>query len=246
MVVVRGPSVRSICKIGASTLIGLSMHATVAAGDLPAPVPVPSLPPIAAPGAESARLVPVPVGCAAPAEEQVVFVGTMVVADTATARFAVQSVRSGSTDGFEVGGLIDVRYGEEVKFLDVDSTYIVGAGVDPALRVLASTVREPAPLFGGNEVAGVNDSDVECPRLSDPIRTLDADGTSVESGVISPLLAAKGDIARAILQPAGAAIAILIGLVALKLLVFAMGRSLRDLGSDRPDRRRRHDPRMLE
>jgi hypothetical protein len=122
----------------------------------------------------------------------------------------------------------------------------VGAALDPTLHVLASRVREAAPLFGGNEVAGVNDSDVECPRVPDPVRTLDADGGSVESGVLHPLLDAKGDIVRALLQPAAVAFAILVGLVALKLLLFAMGRSLRDLGSDRPDRRRRHDPRMLE
>jgi hypothetical protein len=243
---VRRSSIRSICVVGAAAIAVLSMGAQADAGDLPDPVPVPSLPPVAAPDAQSTRLVPVPVGCAAPPQEQVVFVGTLVVADMATARFAVQSIRSGSTAGFEVGGLIDVRYGDEVKFLDVDSTYIVGAGVDPELHVLASRVREPAPLFGGNEVAGVNDSDVDCPRLSDPMRTLDADGSSVESGVLHPLVAAKRDIARAILQPAAVALAIVIGLVAVKLLLFAMGRSLRDLGSDRPDRRRRHDPRMLE
>ncbi|MBI5088184.1 MAG: hypothetical protein HZB15_04805 [Actinobacteria bacterium] len=229
----------------AALAVGL-VSSPASAADLPDPVPVPPLPPIAAPDADSTRLVPVPTGCAAPPQEQVVFVGTVVAADSATARFAVQSVRSGSTEGFEVGGLIDVRYGEEVKFLDVDDTYVVGAGVDPTLLVLASTVREPAPLFGGNEVAGVNDSDVECPRLTDPMRTLDADGTSVESGVLTPLLDAKGDIIRAILQPAGVAFAIPVGLLAMKLLLFAMGRSLRDLGSDRPDRRRRHDPRMLE
>lgn len=214
----------------------------VAAQELPPVVPVPSLPPIAQPDAASTRLVPVPAGCAAPPIEQVVFIGTLVLADTATARFTVDSVRSGSTTGFEVGGLIDVRYGDEVRFLDVGTTYIVGAGVHPETRVLSSAVRAPAPLFGGNEIAGVDDSDVDCPRLGDPVRTLSADGTSVESGVLTPLKDAKGDILRAVLQPIGVALLVLLGLVAVKLLVFALGRSLRDMGTtDRPSRRRRHD-----
>ena len=214
------------------------------AQELPPPVPIPALPPIADPNATSTRLVPVPVGCASPPLEQVVFIGTMVLHDASTARFAIQSVRSGSVAGFEVGGLIDVRYGDEVRFLDVDSTYIVGAGIDPDAQVLSSAVRSPAPLFGGNEIAGIDDSDVECPRLGDPVRTLLLDGTSVESGVLTPLKNAKGDIARAVLQPIGVAFLVLLGLVAVKLLVFALGRSLRDLGAEeRPPRRRRHTPR---
>jgi hypothetical protein len=244
---VRRPCLRS--ALGAlllTAVAGGTIAGAAVAEELPDPVPVPSLPPIDDPNATSARLVPVPAGCAAPALEQVVFIGTLVVADAVTARFAVDSVRSGSTSGFEVGGLIDVRYGDEVRFLDRDDSYIVGAGVDPTTHVLSSTVREPAPLFGGNEIAGVNDSDVQCPRLASPIRTLRADGTSVETGVLTPLTHAKGRILRALLEPAAVAFLVLVGLTTLKLLLFAMGRSLRDLGSDRPDRRRRHDPRMLE
>jgi hypothetical protein len=232
--------------LAAVAIVAGQGNGSVAAQELPEPVPIPALPPIADPNAASTRLVPVPVGCAAPPLEQVVFIGTMVLSDTSTARFAIQSIRSGSVAGFEVGGLIDVRYGDEVRFLDVDSTYIVGAGVDPATGVLSSAVRSPAPLFGGNEIAGIDDSDVDCPRLGDPVRTLTIDGTSIESGVLTPLRNAKGDIARAVLQPIGVAFLILVGLAAIKLLLFAMGRSLRDLGSEeRPARRRRHTPRTL-
>ncbi|MCU1360678.1 MAG: hypothetical protein JWN99_1967 [Ilumatobacteraceae bacterium] len=211
------------------------------AQELPEPTPVPALPPIAAPDAASTRLVPVPAGCAAPPVEQVVFIGTMVLRDASTARFAIQSIRSGDATGFEVGGLIDVRYGDEVRFLDQDSAYVVGAAVDPTTKVLSSTVREPAPLFGGNEVAGVNNSDVQCPQLDDPVRTLRTDGTSVESGVLTPLKNAKWDIARSVLQPIGVAFVVLFGLAAIKLLLFALGRSLRDMGGgSRSPRRRRH------
>ena len=225
-----------------ATSLGLLFGAgSIAAQPLPEPVAVPALPPIADPNAVSTRLVTVPTGCATPPGEQVVFTGTMVLGDTSTARFAIQSLRSGSAAGFEVGGLIDVRYGDEVRFLDVDTTYIVGAGIDPVTGVLASKVRAPAPLFGGNEIAGVGNSDVECPQLSDPVRTLSADGTSVESGVLTPMKNAKGDIVRALLQPVGVAFLVLLGLVAVKHLLFAMGRSLRDMGGgDAAQRGRRH------
>lgn len=207
----------------------------------PEPVPVPSLPPIADPTAASARLIPVPAECSAPPAEQVVFVGTMVIADANTARFSVDQVRSGSVEGFAVGGLIDVRYGDETRFLDADRPYIVGAIVDPASGLLSSRVRESAPLFGGNEIAGVDDSDVDCPRFEDPVRTLLVDNSNVESGVLSPLAGAKGRIVRAILEPIGVAFALLVGLVLIKHLIFALGRSLRDLGSaDAVDRARRH------
>ena len=55
----------------------------------------------------------------------------------------------------------------------------------------ASKVREPEPLFGGDEVIGAAESDVSCPAIVDPVRTLDVDGTPIEAGVISPLADAK-------------------------------------------------------
>jgi hypothetical protein len=226
--------------IGA-VLVTVWSSGRVAAGELPEPVPVPSLPPIEQPGAESTRLIPVPSGCAAPDVEQTVFIGKLLINDAVTARYQVEQVLSGSVDGFSVQGMIDVRYGDEVRFLDVGQRYIVGAGIDPEFRVLASTVRAPAPLFGGNEVAGVDDGDVDCPAIDTPIRTLLLDGTSVETGVLTPLKDAEKRMLRAILAPVGVAFLVLLGLVAVKHLFFALGRSLRDLGgpADRPSRRDR-------
>ncbi len=206
---------------------------------LPEPVPVPPLPPIAEPDAVSARLVPVPPGCATPEPAHVVFVGTLVANDSQTGRFEVDQVRAGSLEGMSVGGLVDVRYGSEVRFLDLDGQYIVGARVDPDARVLRSTVREPAPLFGGNEIVGLDSADLQCPRLEDPVRTLTLDATSVESGVLTPLKEARTEMVRAVLEPAGVALLVLLGLVVVKHLFFALGRSLRDLGQPRPERRGR-------
>jgi hypothetical protein len=213
---------------------------TAMAGELPDPVPVPSLPPIEDQEADSSRLIPVPAGCVAPSVEQVVFIGKMIINDAVTGRYEVEQVLSGSIDGFSVGGMIDVRYGDEVRFLSVGQRYIVGAAVDPDLRVLASTVRAPALLFGGNEIAGADDADVDCPQVDTPVRTLLLDGSSVETGVLTPLKDGEKRIVRAILAPVGAAFLVLLGLVVVKHLFFALGRSLRDLSrTDRPTRRQR-------
>jgi hypothetical protein len=60
--------------------------------------------------------------------------------------------------------------------------------------------------------------------------------------VLTTLKDAKWDIARAFLQPVGVAFLVLLGLATIKLLLFALGRSLRDMGgeSDGAPRRRRH------
>lgn len=197
---------------------------------LPDPQPVPSLPTIDPLESASTRLVAVPSGCAAPTPEKVVFTGNVTVTDSATARFQVVQVLAGSTAGYEVRRLIDVRYGDDVRFLEPGTTYIVGAGVDQDTGVLFSNVRPPAPLFGGSDVAGVNVSDVDCPQVEDPIRTLTADGRSVESGVLTPLSGSKGDVLGAILRPLGIAFLVILGLVALKHLVFALGRTIWAIG----------------
>ena len=256
MAVVRPPvtnpvlAVQAIGRMRRRRIVGVALVAgalaigvpsTGRAQVLPDPQPVPTLPAIEDPDAVSTRLIPVPAGCTAAPVEQAVFIGTLVVADSNTARFEVEQVRSGTVEGFSVDGLIDIRYGDETRFLEVGRRYIVGAGLDPELGVLASTVRSPSPLFGGNEVAGVDNGDVECPDIESPIRTLLDDGTSVESGVLSPLKGAGGDIARAVLEPIGVAFVVLLALVLVKHLVFALGRSLRDLGGEReprPSRRR--------
>jgi hypothetical protein len=224
----------------------LGAAGVVFAGDLPEPTPLPSLPPIDDPGAVSTRLIPIPTGCSAPKPEQLVFVGTLITNDAFTGRFHVDELRSGSPAGFEVASLIDIRYGDEVRFLRAGTKYLVGARIDPDLGVLVSTVRAPAPLFGGSDVAAIDQANVVCPKVDDPVRTLLADGTSVESGVLTPIKGAKRQIVRAIVQPVGVAIVVLVGLTCLKLLVFALGRTVRDLGVRHERQTRRGSTRLGE
>ncbi len=189
-------------------------------------------PPIADPHVVSGPLVIVPVGCSAPPAPVAVFVGTLAAADATTGRFAVQQIRAGSLDGYAVNTIVDVRFDDDIRFLRVGEQYLVGAIPDPITNLLRSKVRLPAPLFGGDAVIGVNDTDVHCPRVEDGVKTLRVDGTDVDTGVLAPLKTAKKSLLKAVLKPLGVAIALLALLAAIKLLIFAMVRAAREWDFD--------------
>ena len=170
----------------------------------------------------------VPTGCTAPPPPVAVFVGTLAAADATTGRFAVQQIRAGSLDGYAVDTIVDVRFDDDIRFLRLGQQYLVGALPDPITGVLRSKVRLPAPLFGGDAVIGVNDTDVHCPRFEDGVKTLLVDGSEVDTGVLAPLETAKRSLLKAILKPLGIAIAVLVVLASMKLLVFAMVRAARE------------------
>lgn len=210
-------------------------------------VPYQVPPPLSGNQVVSEPLVVVPVGCASPTPAQAVFVGTIAAQFTDstngvnTARFHVDQLRAGSLNGFTVGAQVDVQYpGEPPNFLHIGRQYFVGVAAQPATGRLVSRVRPPAPLFGGDAVIGVNDSDLSCPVLEDPVRTLTVAGTSVDSGVFTPLRAERGALLAAVLKPLAIAFAVLIMLVLLKHLFFGMGRSLRALTDNEEPMRRRH------
>lgn len=180
----------------------------------------------------SGPLVATPSGCQAPPAPVAVFVGTLVATDSATARFTVDQVRAGSVDGYAVETAVDVRYGDDIRFLNTGQQYLVGAAANPVLSVLTSKVRVPAPLFGGDAVIGANDTGISCPRFEDAVKTLKTDGTDVDSGVLTPLVTAKQSIAKAIAKPLAVAFIVLAVLAMMKLLAAAMVRALRDSGDD--------------
>lgn len=200
---------RAVVLGAAVAVLGAWSPGVAAAQDAPPPPdPSPSTvarpPEVAAPAPEPgapAPLIPVPAGCVAPPPAQVVFLGELVAADFRTGRFAVDSVRAGSADPWRGGNLIDVRYGDDVRYLDIGQRYIVGARVDSETGVLSSKIREPAPIFGGNEVVGVDDTDLDCPVFEDPVRTLRRDGSSVDSGLLTPLTDDTGGLVRAVVLP---------------------------------------------
>lgn len=221
--------------------------------DNPPPVTLPPSTPPPETGLQPGSLIPVPVGCPVPAPAAAVFTATMTGKDDVTqvVRFRIDQVRAGSTDPWAVNGLIDVRYGPDYRFLVNGDQYLVGAGLDPVYGVLASTVRPPEPTFGGNDVVGVDDLAVDCPELDDPIRTLQVDGTSIDSGVLSLMTDDRRLLLATIAVPTAIVLAVLLALVVVRLFgglafrgVFQLGRAAVTPVSDhRAVRVRTHRPR---
>jgi hypothetical protein len=195
-------------------------------------------------------LVPIPAGCPVPEPAAVAFVGTMIGKDdvTQTVRFRIDQLRAGSASPWAIDGLIDVRYGDDYRFLDDGHQYLVGAGYDPTYGALSSRVRPAEPTFGGNDVIGVDDVAVECPLVDDPVRTLEVDGTSVDSGVLTLLVDDKRLLLATLAVPTAIAFAALLALVVLKTFgvlaargVFQLGRAaVTPVPDHRATRVRRH------
>jgi hypothetical protein len=172
----------------------------------------------------------VPVGCPPPPVSQAVFVGRLDMLDATSASYTVEHVRSGSLAGYstetagadgEIVTTVVVYYGRDVKFLSEEETYLVGTALDPNTGRVISRVSENAPLFGGNQVADINNSGVVCPTFDDPARTLYPDGSSIESGVLSSLDGNGNRILLAVIVPAGLVLLALVTLVLIRRLLVA-------------------------
>lgn len=181
---------------------------------------------------DSNSLIPIPVGCPVPDPAVVTFVGTMIGRDdvTQTVRFRIDQLRAGSARPWAIDGLIDIRYGSDYRFLDEGHEYLVGAGHDSTYGVLASKVRPAEPTFGGNDVVGVDDVAVDCPTVDDPVRTLEVDGSSVDSGVFSLLLDDKRLLLATLTVPAAITFAALLALVVLKTFGVLAAKGMLQLG----------------
>ena len=165
----------------------------------------------------------IPAGCASPNDPQVVFVGKLISLDDTTATYAQLQVRAGSLGGYStidesIGDVVNVRYGRDTKFLSEGQVYLVGAASAVNSPILISKVRASAELFGGDQVIGLSDQGVACPRYDDPIRTFNEDGTSIDTGILSPLLDNPWQILLAVLVAVGLVIAGLAGVVVVKQL----------------------------
>lgn len=183
-----------------------------------------------APTTSLGALVVSPPGCVAPQPALAVFRARLINLDDppTTAEFRVQSMLAGSLDGYSQSGRVLVVYGQEASFLEIGTRYIVGVHADLDTGRLTSAILQPEPLFGGDAVIGLNDIDLECPRVEDPIKTLLADGSSVDSGVLTPLKGSGPQVLDALVQPLALAVLLLIALVLVKDMIKAMGRSLRE------------------
>jgi hypothetical protein len=171
-------------------------------------------------------LIPVPVGCSAPRMPHIVFVGTVADSDFRTVRFEIEQIRSGRADPFASGNLIDVRFGLDAQYLERETRYLVSAVVDPDLGLLVSRATPPIEHFGGDEVIGVSETDVNCPVFEDPMRTLYVDGTPIEASLLQPFFDAKVRILSALLIPLGVAVAVIFVLAMFRLSLAALFHSI--------------------
>ena len=192
-----------------------------------APVPAPSAQP-------SEPLVQTPNGCLGPPIASAVFVGRVVAKDTRVARYQIEAVRAGTVDGYALGDLIDVRYGNEVQYLRVGDQYLVGAAPQGPDRVLTSKVRPAEPLFGGNAVIGLTEKASDCPIIEDPVRTLQTDGTEIDAGMFQALSADKQGIVLSFVKPVIAVFAIVLGLVLIRWLFTAIFAAVRHAADGEP------------
>jgi energy-converting hydrogenase Eha subunit E len=177
-------------------------------------------------------LVVVPPSCPQLDPAAVSFVGTVVGKDDVVqvVRFQIDQLRAGSARPWAIDGLIDVRFGDDYRFLDVDGQYLVGAGFDPEYGALSSAVRPPEPDFGGNDVVGVDDSSVVCPAVDQPIRTLNVDGTDVDSGVLSLLFDDRRVLLATIAVPTAIVLVALVVLVLLRMVAGLASKGVFELG----------------
>ncbi len=173
-----------------------------------------------------------PAGCSPPTVPHAVFLGELTDRDLRTGRFRVVELRSGSLAGFQVGELVDVDFGYDIKFLELGEEYLVSAAVDDESGRLLSKAKPALARFGGDQVIGIDDLEVVCPTFDDPVISKMADGSSIETGVIAPMLGAKRDLLWAVIRPAGVAFGALVVLVAVKRSLVWLAR--------RGRRRRRH------
>ena len=190
--------------------------------------------PLEAAPAVTAPLISVPEGCAVPDPPTAVFEGKLIANSAAAARYEVLHLRAGSLSGQMQGNLVDVYYAsKETRFLDVGTTYLVGVRPDLEQDLLTSKVVDPAPDFAGDAIIGQDDTDQDCPAPKDAVRTVQRNGESVDSGVLTPLTNARVGILRALVVPAAIAFAVLVILAIVKHLVVATGRSLGSLFTER-------------
>ncbi len=226
---------------------GVVMSSPAAAGTEP-PAPPPEQKFVSEPSA----LIQIPAGCPPVERADVAFVGTVLAKDEfvekGTVRWQIDQVRAGNAAPFSVDGVVDVRYGPDSQYLEIGQEYLVSAKFDPSIGTLTSKVSPDAPLFGGDAVVGLEDTETVCPVVDDPVQTINLDGTPVETGLLTPLTADKGLLLATIAVPAVIVGLALIGLVLLRRLldvgfrgIFALGRAaVVPSGDHRAARVRRH------
>ncbi|CAN5833824.1 hypothetical protein BH24ACT5_BH24ACT5_17390 [soil metagenome] len=183
-------------------------------------------------------LVQVPVGCPIGQLPDVVFVGTLQDSDFRTARIHVDQVRAGDMSQFAVGELVDVRYDIDTKYLRQGRRYLIGAAYDGNAGVLRSKVQPAALTFGGDEVIGAAEIDLDCPEVDDAIMTMLTDGRSVDSGLLTPLLDDRQGLLGVLMVPMAAVLGGVFALAAVRWVFTGFTRGVEAAAARRARTRR--------
>lgn len=208
------------------------MPLLIAAASLASPALVEAQPPPPTdPAAPAGRvpLVEVPVGCPIQPLPDVVFVGTVVASDFRTVRFRIDQARAGDISQFAAGDLVDVRYAIDAKYLRDGSQYLIAARYDPEISSLRSRVRPEQPIYGGDEIIGATESELECPDTTDPLRTMHVDGAKVDSGLLAPLVDERQGLLRALLVPLIVVFGAVFALASARWILTGFGRGVESL-----------------
>ena len=132
----------------------------------------------------------IPEGCFAQTIPQVVFMGKVEKVSATSVSFSIQKTISGDASAYvSSDGRVEVQYGTDGKFLDTGSVYVVGAVTDPFSPILVSKVRAEITTLSG--AGGQTNTGDACPTFEDAVITLHENGTSVDTGVLRPLMKHK-------------------------------------------------------
>lgn len=174
----------------------------------------------------SSAVTTIPAGCPTPMRPQMVFVGELTSLGESTATFRIVQIRAGIPAGYVTADAVEVRYGQDAKFLEVGNRYLVGAASDTYSPILISKVREDAPLFGGDAVIGVGDTGT-CPRIEDPIRTLNEDGSTIDTAVLAPLRGSLPVLVIVVVFAVALSLVVLVAAVMMRTMIRGATRGLR-------------------
>ncbi len=166
------------------------------------PTPPPTAPP---PSQVLPTTSTLPLNCTEIPPPYIVFEGRITAYQVPTFRFNVDKVVSGTW----AGPLIDVDFVDDAGFMRIGPTYLVAAQVDPATGKLHSKLRTSFRTQPGPGT---------CPG-DDPIITRLANGTPVDTGLLSGMKGRWNKVLLAFLVPSVAVMAGLVLIVSLKHLV---------------------------
>jgi len=197
-----------------------------------APIDGTQIDPVTGLPAAMGPLIIVPAGCSQPTPALAVFRAIVTAFDDpdrpSAARLQITTLLAGALPQSVNPAQVDVSLGTEARFLMVGTEYLIGVKVDATTGLLASSVGEPAPLFGGDAVIGLDDVATDCPTVPDPIRVLNTDGTGVDTSVLAPLSGEGSSLVRALLVPLAIAFGALVAMVLLKQLFTGAVRAATD------------------